>query len=1561
MNKSFNKWCEKLLDTGKGNRLINFKESNSRTIQIFLPSGDFIFDKLSSGTSLSIFDYETLKKNKKVDVFDNGSQEEINMYVFKELTKMQIFAYKQSFSTFSILNNLKKLSNEYLVEKGINILFMAFGFLKWTDRNGEKLNSPLVLLPISIENKAKQQPFLVKMFDDEITTNPTLVYKLKYEMNIDLPEFRTDGNSLESLTEYFDRLQEIAKVNGWSLSNDVQIGIFSYLKLNMYKDLKENEDKVLNNTLIKRLLNQSDINLEKNASEIKTEETEYITKIQTDIDESTLENSIHNVVDCDSSQMMAIMQAKLGNSFVLQGPPGTGKSQTITNLIAEFLYDGKKVLFVSEKLAALKVVYNNLKKADLSDFCLELHSEKSNKKEFLEELHNMLSQDKKYIDSENVEYSTNTLKSSEKILDGYVNELHKKVDIIEKTPFELINEISKYRDTLKFDFIIDNIESKGKDFHNEAIVALKNYNRLSENIGYDYHENVWYGLISKNLSFEQKVCLKKQFENSVKFLKAFKDNANIVTEKMGIDTNSISSLNKNKEFLNCLLELNFFDQSLFSKESLNHILDLVKKINESNSKIEELQNKLFNVFSGKIFNEDVNKLYLKFLNKYNSILRIFNREYKIDKNLVLSYSNNKNLKYKDLLKYLEIAREIYNLNNIVKQYEIDIFDNLYQDIKYETLNWIDIQTELETLTGFSDKFTENLRNVNYEQFNEIKLHIKDLLIESNKLNDLNINDIQLNFDKNIVDFEKMSFENLLNSFDAYLDNYSELENYIRFYICLEEIKRLDLVKFIDEFLNQGMLRENLIDVFNALFYEQWFYYIVSHNDVFSSFSRQKQDMASENFIKADKEKFDISRAKIISQLSNSMPDLNMMSTGSQIVNIEREYHKKSRQKPIRLLLKEASELIQTLKPCFLMSPLSVSTYLEFGVCNFDVVIFDEASQIFPWDAIGAIARGKQVIVVGDSKQLSPTDFFSTNISSENDNEEENSENDDSLDFESILDLCSATFNQCRLNWHYRSKTEDLITFSNYNFYDSTLVTFPSAMKDNASMGISYEYVENGIFNRKTKTNLIEAEEVAKLVFEHFKTRPDMSLGVVAFSISQQRAIENLIAKKREENVEFEKFFENSIEPFFVKNLETVQGDERDVIIFSIGYAMGDDGKFIHNFGPLNKQGGERRLNVAVSRAKYNVIVVSSIKSKDIDLSKTASVGARMLKDYLDMAEIGVKSWSELKQLKNQSQKQPTSEIVNEISEILESKGYKIETNVGSSEFKIDICVKHPTRTDFVVAVECDGKNYRSGKTTRDRDRLRKEVLERLGFKFYRIWTLDWTINKNTEINKLIIFIEKAITDFDEKLIKQSKSINLIEKSANLTENDSNNTQKSYIFEEKFEKKDLKSQFKFYEEFDVKSKMPTTFDKVIFDLVKLEAPITEQLLMKKTAILFGREKVTTALKEIFEKNINRLSDKIFKIQDFYVVDKNMMIELRVPKENTIPRDIMMISDMELASGLYQIISSNFGITKKGLFLTITNLLGFSKIGANIQAKLDASLKLILDKNMVKLIDDQYFRA
>ncbi len=537
-------------------------------------------------------------------------------------------------------------------------------------------------------------------------------------------------------------------------------------------------------------------------------------------------------------------------------------------------------------------------------------------------------------------------------------------------------------------------------------------------------------------------------------------------------------------------------------------------------------------------------------------------------------------------------------------------------------------------------------------------------------------------------------------------------------------------------------------LFERSFRKALLFAIIERESALREFFGREHNERIERFRELDEKLASLSRELIRARLAARIPrDQGVADVPkAEIGLLHHELGKKMRHIPVRRLLAGIPKLLPRLKPCVLMSPLSVAQYLEASHESFDVVIFDEASQIPVWDAIGAIARGKQLIVVGDPKQLPPTNFFG---SGDNDDEDDLTP-EAHKDLESVLDeLLSHQVRHKRLQWHYRSRHEGLITFSNRQYYENDLLTFPSP--DSGHGGVRFRHLPAARYDKgKSRTNLGEAKAlVEELVTRLRKTGGEpRSFGIVTFSLAQQQLVENLLDEERRKYPEIENHFGDEppveSEPVFVKNLENVQGDERDVIFFSICYGPDESGKVAMNFGPLNRDGGERRLNVAITRAKHEVLVFSGLRADQIDLARTRARGVRDLKYFLDYAERGPRALTAATTASGSAD--ADSEFERMVATRLRKAGYEVHHQVGCSGYRIDLAVVDPAATGrYLLGVECDGATYHRAATARDRDKLRQLILEGLGWKLHRIWSTDWWHDADKEMARLVSMLDALKT------------------------------------------------------------------------------------------------------------------------------------------------------------------------------------------------------------------------
>ncbi|WP_236709384.1 DUF4011 domain-containing anti-phage protein Hhe [Pseudomonas sp. Leaf127] len=535
--------------------------------------------------------------------------------------------------------------------------------------------------------------------------------------------------------------------------------------------------------------------------------------------------------------------------------------------------------------------------------------------------------------------------------------------------------------------------------------------------------------------------------------------------------------------------------------------------------------------------------------------------------------------------------------------------------------------------------------------------------------------------------------------------------------------------------NRTVLAEHTRDACLLGLTDLWSRQILETNPALGQFSGKDQEAIRARFAEIDSQLTRLQRQQVAAQIDrNKVPEGNnsgKVKERTQLALLKHEAGKKTRHEPIRALMLRATEALQALKPCFMMSPMAVAQYLPAGKVHFDIVIMDEASQVRPEEALGAISRGSQLVVVGDPKQLPPTSFFARQG---DDDDEENPERSVAQDSESILEAAMPLFRLRRLRWHYRSRHESLIAFSNQAFYDSNLVVYPSPHRESPEFGVKFARVERGRFVEQR--NREEAEVVAKAIEHHLLHNPEESLGVVAMNIKQAEQIERALEHLAKQNPALQSardHNEKGDEPLFIKNLENVQGDERDVIYISATYGPVEAGGTVpQRFGPINGTDGWRRLNVLFTRSKKRMQVFASFTASDVLITGTSSRGVQALRDFLHFAESGRMPHV------RETGKAPDSDFEVSVIEALERHGYQCEAQVGVAGFFIDLAVRDPGQPGrYLMGIECDGAAYHSAKSARDRDRLRQSVLEQLGWRIRRIWSVDWFRNARLQLETIL--------------------------------------------------------------------------------------------------------------------------------------------------------------------------------------------------------------------------------
>lgn len=1662
IDTKYETWKNKLLDLGKRNRLLNYKDTARSTVRITEPECGVLYDMFVKHETTLVFPFE---KEYDGNTEINSAS---NVKTDKSVNELQ-----------KTLKNLRNKSKTAIEEQGVNILYLSFGFLQWTESedSNQTFASPLILVPVSLTVESLSSPYLLKLHEDEIVLNPTLVYKLENDFGMGLPSF----DDAKNIDEFLESVKNQTALKNWSVSNDVGLSLLSFLKINMYSDLDKHKEFIVSNPLVRAI--SGDISA---INKVPDEIADY------NFDEKEKPIDVFQVVDADASQQDAILMAKKGVSFVLQGPPGTGKSQTITNIIAESLAEGKKILFVSEKMAALDVVHRRLANAGLDDFCLVLHSHKANKRSVLDQLGKVLSLgQKKASVSDEAYQKLATLQEDKEKLNNYAHQVYETVEPLGKSIYEVNGIIANLEEYGDYIFSISDIRSVSKEQYNRYIYVLSRFVSIISGMTRDYTSNPWRdshlssitnefrhdiasylnSLLPRIKEFDEAITkifdalylntphTLENIDRIVKILNVAEQAYEIpsewilfdelqplfdeITECINLKAKIISLMNllKNEyavikasesgELLSevdsltciaCLLEEKNKLTRLLKEESpycfwneneLNAISNLLGTAKEVSQVINVLKNELLQVYEPSVFDLDYKSILMRIRSKYTSFIKVFKKEYKQDKkaiqlhskNVVKKVSDEEMVSLVDKLRRIDKMREWYADNEyLLKRYfncsviteesdfsaydkQLVTFASLVKAVKIidkiiTVFNYISSKEKV-LIKHYKFLYTGILSD--WEEINEAlkwaisfkeciaEIEVSELFIKKvcqgkefidickqgkeaieNFKGDISreYNWFVSNFNEPKL-FNSIELTELHNRLNTYLNSMFLLEEWIDFNTAKKDCINEGLGDFMNAIELHNIPAQNIIPVFKKRFFRLWLDAVLPEYPAVLNFRRKIQEATITEFATLDKVQFKIAKARIRSKLINGLPSLEHFTTGvDEISVLKRELNKQRRIMPIRRLFKEIPNLLLTLKPCLMMSPLSVSLFLEAETYKFDLVIFDEASQVCTENAIGAISRAQQVVIAGDSKQLPPTNFFQTAVSEGDfDTSDDDYEFDDSDAYESILDEANM-LPERTLRWHYRSKHESLIAFSNTKIYKNKLITFPSNIEKADNNGVEYVYVPDGCYDRGgRKGNIAEANKVADLVFKHFKEQPNRSLGVIAFGEVQQQAIESVIRERRLQDQEYESFFtEDKEEAFFIKNLENVQGDERDTIIFSIGYAKDAAGVFRMNFGPLSKSGGERRLNVAITRAKYNVKLVGSIMPTDIDVNKINSEGPKLLRAYIDFAINGPAVLE--RDMTENDIVEHDSPFEEAVYNFLDRKGYKLGTQVGCSGYRIDIAVKHPTISGiYVLGIECDGAAYHSARTARERDRLRQDVLENMGWKIYRIWSTDWIKDPVMEGARLVEAIESAIADCgvtENQLVSRQAANKDAINADNFVSLEEKSVHTQHSFDRYGFEKTKVTDFSLLPR-DCYGHLRLT--DCIMAVVYNEFPIHYELLCQKIAPLLGNEKVTVKIKREVDAVLSILTDKAIRKGDFIFPNDNSEIIVRTPNH----RKIQYISIEELSVAMYAILKTCVGTTKSALISETARVYGFNRIGQSVQTAMNNAINLLIESNKIEEVE------
>ncbi|MFQ6025903.1 MAG: DUF3320 domain-containing protein [Dehalococcoidia bacterium] len=1629
-------WQRRLLQLDRRNNLLYFRPGRT-AVKIIDRSPDGVMSALLSSRRGLTFDYAEPRSRQpgsnRFQPLGDDSEEEPQAYVIQGDLRGDCPPLELQ----RRLSGLRRRAREWQEEQGLNVLFLALGFLEWVDEAGQQATSPLLLLPCQLDRASPRDAFTLWQNDEDLTTNSTLAVKLS-EFGIGLEEA---DSGIETAGDYLGTIQQlISSRPEWQVKEDVYLATFAYSKLAMWRDLER----------IKTSGTEHSIVLSMAGAEPGEKRDAAPSPIALTVPQDLTGARLDDVLDvkdqfavlpADYSQLLAITAVRSGQNLVIHGPPGTGKSQTIANIIATLLAEGKSVLFVSEKTAALDVVKRRLDDNRLGTFCLDLHSERGNKVSVYQQLQQSVDEQRTV---RQLDFDYAALAERRQHLNRVVRTLHQVRQPLGRTAFQLHGHFALLRDIPHVEFevkdvgtldqgrltrileVADRVRLRKREFQEhwtshwrvlrggrpsielantirrdmetliasaaeassglpglagalglrvpeslDGIVGLERIahhlataprvpqtwlqdrvtQRLRSLAGREAERQrtrahlleqlavfgspipSWdFAALAQQLavtSAEERslqaalgdhwkerlaqgqrtnTSMLEQLSSSLAQLRLLREE---VAGFLGLrHPDTWPDLQRLAELSQTMARIGIVPPGWVEPGGITAVTALVEMARDAAQDLEERETRLFSEFEPDVLDIVDQDTVIRYRTDHQSRLRrLISSSYRADWKAIQAFHRRR--EKMSFPRELEIVNEIWELQRrrlAWDQNSDELAASLQTRYAGRSSNWEsilgsiqDLERLLQDWTGSRDHLADLLTDeaeaarsqelaqelsqtwaevrrsmeaslssslAGEVQYGEIKLSALEELIRDTTVIAGRIEEAAevplANSSQRIPDVENLrqllhsgaelttlerehrqAGESLqadlgwrYNGFEtdwadimaclswtdellrllpsgrlspelmahaerpqtssAYAAIADAATSIVQQYqattapiqasynlavgpweswgqarfddirLWAEELSQdadfasdwllyqsatteLDLVvgPSVSELIRQQTDDSALVpSIIERRVLGAWLDWVYLQEPDLAGFTTSEQEDLIAKFKELDEQLVLAAQVEVRRKVIERHPNVYATSVRSSELGILRgELSKRRRQLPVRRLFQTIPRLIQTLKPCFLVSPLAVSQYLPISelaseTLNFDVVIFDEASQVFPEDAVPATLRGKQLVLAGDQKQLPPSSFWRRSLTDDGldyDDEGEDELSNQLVGRESILDVAvgmvGRQFNEAHLNVHYRSKEESLIKFSNHHFYDDRLLTFPSPGVGDSWYGVHDVYVQDGRYDAgATRTNRAEAEQVVDMVFRHMRTRPlGETLGVVALSRSQSDLIERFVEERRihERDVD-ERFNERPEEPFFVKNLENVQGDERDHMILSVGYGPTvGSGAVPNRFGPLNIAGGERRLNVVITRAKQRMDVVHSLKPSDIH---SEQAGARLLRRFLEYASNPRQAFES--EVTIDATAEPESPFEAAVERALVARGYRVARQVGVSGYRIDLAIRSEDDTNYDLGIECDGWTYHSAPAARDRDWLRQKVLEGLGWRIHRVWSTAWVRNPEGELARI---------------------------------------------------------------------------------------------------------------------------------------------------------------------------------------------------------------------------------
>ena len=1537
-------WQRRLLDLSLRNTLLNLRVTKS-VIPLLSDQLELLEDSLSDGEEYGVRPCPAELRASEIEKTETSARDP-GLYaacssqlqqplLHAEFENHRLRAALVEAELTRAMTSLYRSARTALEENGANTLYLALGVLRWYEspQSERARYAPLVLLPIEIIRKSAKIGYVIRLRDEDTQINVTLLEMLKQNFGVrigGLDPLPQDEHGVDLRAVFTVIRRAVMEQPRWDVVESAFIGLFSFSQFVMWNDIRNRMDDLRRNRIVKSLV---DGKLSWEAKPMRLPE-------QVSPDGALLP------IPADASQLFAIKQAAQDRSFVLHGPPGTGKSQTITALIANALAQGKTVLFVAEKMAALSVVQRRLDSIGIGAFCLSLHSNKSKKRDVLEQLA-AAAEVAHGRPRQSWQEAADQCAALRSELDAYANALHK-TRACGNSLFELVDRYETCRNAS------DAVRLPAEFAKNAAAASLSAQDALvgrlcacARDVG-DPAAHPLFFVAQTQYDPTARDAVKAALEAMAAETSDLRSAANALCE--ALNETEVPEHAAQFPELGALAQkiceyLSLPEQWITSAQQ-EQTLQAVDTYALREQKCAALSAELGARWKESFLTIDANALSASWnaaalqwflpralAQKRMEKLLAPHAKGKIDRNALAS----------DLslcCAYQKERDEASRLQLSAAPALLGVtggFERLREMVERTRLLANAIRAAAPQ-AAFADHAAISRARALCENYLN-KMQSAGKSYESLRA--------RLALKAECADMSAVDFQNACALAATQLP---ALRAWCAWNAVCEQARGAGMSPLVDAMERGALTADDAPDAWRRAVCVCLIGDIVASESALSEFTGTIFDEKIAQFAALDRQLRELSRSEIFCRLASRVPDFTRAAaTSSEVGILQRAIRSGGRGVSIRNLFEQLPTLLPRLCPCMLMSPISAAQYLDPHRAPFDLVVFDEASQIPTCKAVGALARGKNAVIVGDPKQMPPTSFFAAASYSDDDAPEE-------ADLESILDDCLAlNLPQSHLLWHYRSRHESLIAFSNREFYENRLYTFPSVNDRERKVRL---VSVDGFFDRgKTRHNRAEAEAVIRELRRraHDPAQSGMSVGVVTFNISQQNLIGDLLDEACKNDAALETWAFHSEEPLFIKNLENVQGDERDAILFSIGYGPDRDGRVSMNFGPLNRDGGWRRLNVAVSRARREMIVFSALSPDQIDLGRTRAQGVAALRDFLRYAKDGTLPDA----VRGDDKAAETqSGIADDICRALEEKGWACVRSVGRSRFRIDAAVCDPERGgEYLLGILLDGESYRIAQSARDRELAQCDVLRGLSWQLHRVWTMDYLDDPQGQIDRIDARLRGLLANRQNEPPAEAPPQDALCEDI-IVSNDAENAAAPVYraFEETLDA------------LNAEQLLLPEHQKIVREclsrILECEAPIREGLLLRRAAQAFGLSRAGSRIAEHLHQTLvfmdvksTRQDEDIF----YWLADQTPETYrgFRQSGEDACRRDARDIPVQEAANAVREVLRSQLALPREDLVREAARLLGYTRLGPALRTLLERGIDYALQNGSIAQPKPDYY--